>query len=158
MTNLCDHRLLDIKFNILYVTSRWHRCDFFFSLPIVAFAVPPSFVDVPLDQTVRENDETSFYCSATGNPTPTITWLLDGMTVASGKTFKFVANRTQSGQYWCSVENGLNVRINASAQLDVQCKLKNMVFADRFPTCIYLTWTSLLRIRNSPNTRVCIGI
>ncbi|XP_020621934.1 hemicentin-1-like isoform X3 [Orbicella faveolata] len=81
---------------------------------------PPSFVDVPLDQTVRENDETSFYCSATGNPTPTITWLLDGMTVASGKTFKFVANRTQSGQYWCSVENGLNVRINASAQLDVQ--------------------------------------
>ena len=59
--------------------------------------------------------------------------------MASGKTFKFVANRTQSGQYWCSVENGLNVRINASAQLDVQCKLKNMVFADRFPNCIYLT-------------------
>ena len=44
--------------------------------------------------------------------------------MASGKTFKFVANRTQSGQYWCSVENGLNVTINASAQLDVQCKLK----------------------------------
>ena len=105
-----------------------------FSPPIVAFAVSPSFVDVPLDQTVRENDEIIFYCSATGNPTPTITWLLDGKTVASGKTFKFVANRTQSGQYWCSAENGLNVRINASAELDVQCKLKNMFLLTGFPT------------------------
>ena len=94
------------------------------SPPIVAFVVPPSFVDVPLNQTVRENDETTLYCSATGNPTPTITWLVDGEILASGNAFKFVANRTHSGQYWCSVENGLNVRINASAQLDVQCKLK----------------------------------
>ena len=129
-----------------------------FSPPIVAFVVPPSFVDLPLDQTVRENDETTLYCSATGNPTPTITWLVDGKTVASGNAFKFVANRTHSGQYWCSVENGLNVRINASAQLDVQCKLKNMVCADRFPNCRCLTLTALLRIHNSPNTRVCIGI
>ena len=83
-----------------------------------------------MDQTVRENEETTFYCSATGNPTPKVTWLLDGKTVASGETFKFVANRTQSGQYWCSVENGLNAMINASAQLDVQCKFKNVVFAD----------------------------
>ena len=92
-----------------------------------------------MDQTVTENDETSFHCSATGNPTPKITWLLDGHTVASGETFKFVANRTQSGQYWCLVENGLNVTINASAQLDVQCELKNVVFNLRFPNCIHLT-------------------
>ena len=109
-----------------------------FSPPTVAFVVPPSFVDVPLNQTVRENDETTLYCSATGNPTPKITWLVDGKTVASGNTYKFVANRTQSGQYWCSVENGLNVRINASAQLDVQCKLKNVVCVHGFLNCSYL--------------------
>ena len=92
-----------------------------------------------MDQTVIENDETTFHCSATGNPAPKITWLLDGQTVASGGTFKFVANRTQSGQYWCSVENGLNVTVNASAQLDVQCELKNVVFNYRFHNFIYLT-------------------
>ena len=36
----------------------------------------------------------------------------------------FEAKRNQSGNYWCLAENGLNVTVNASASLDVQCELK----------------------------------
>ncbi|RMX60520.1 hypothetical protein pdam_00001439 [Pocillopora damicornis] len=81
---------------------------------------PPSFTSKPVDQTVKEGDETTLRCTATGNPTPNITWIKDGMAVAFGETFKFSANRTKSGTYWCSVENGLNVAVNTSASLDVQ--------------------------------------
>ena len=37
--------------------------------------------------------------------------------------------RTHSGKYWCSAENGLNSTVNASANLDVKCKLNKFVFA-----------------------------
>ena len=87
----------------------------------IYFAVPPSFTSKPVDQTVKEGDETTLHCTATGNPTPNITWIKDGMAVAFGETFKFSANRTKSGTYWCSVENGLNVAVNTSVSLDVQC-------------------------------------
>ena len=42
--------------------------------------------------------------------------------MAKGETLSFEANRNQSGNYWCSVENGLGVTENASAHLNVQCK------------------------------------
>ena len=93
----------------------------------MSFPVPPSFTSKPGNQTVKEGDETTFHCTATGNPTPTITWLKDGKTVASGDPFEFTANRNQSGKYWCSAENGLDVYINSSVYLDVQCKYKNII-------------------------------
>jgi len=82
----------------------------------------PSFSIVPVNQTVKEADTAIFHCTATGNPTPKITWLKDGTTVATGSTLSFEANRTHSGKYWCLAENGLKTAINASAYLDVQCK------------------------------------
>ena len=42
--------------------------------------------------------------------------------MAHGETLTFKTNRTQSGKYWCSAENGLNSTVNASASLDVLCK------------------------------------
>ena len=85
-------------------------------------AVPPSFTIVPSDQTVKEGDETTFHCTATGNPTPKITWSKDGKTVASSDTLEFAANRNHSGEYWCSAQNGIKASVNASARLNVQCK------------------------------------
>lgn len=63
----------------------------------------------------------TFKCSATGNPLPKVTWIKDGITVASGDTLSFLAYRNKSGQYWCSADNGLGQK-NSSAHLYVHCK------------------------------------
>ena len=39
-----------------------------------------------------------------------------------GDTLSIESNRSHSGKYWCLAENGLNVTVNASANLDVLCK------------------------------------
>ena len=92
------------------------------SKTLSSVTVPPSFTTTPRDQTVKEGDETTFHCNATGNPSPKIAWIKDGKTVAQGDTLSFKANRNHSGKYWCLAENGLDVNINASALVDVQCK------------------------------------
>ena len=85
--------------------------------------VPLSFTTTPVNQTVQEGDEVMFHCRATGNPTPTITWFKDGKTMGQGDALNFKVNRNHTGKYWCTADNGLDVNINASALLDVQCKL-----------------------------------
>jgi len=72
-----------------------------------------------------ENEEVTFHCTATGNPTPDITWLKDGKTVGMGDTLSFKAKSEKSGKYWCSADNGLDTTVNTSASLDVQCKYDN---------------------------------
>lgn len=72
----------------------------------------------------------SFRCKATGNPTPMISWIKDGKTVAEGDTLSFKTNKTQSGEYWCTAANGMKATVNASANLDVQCKYNISVPAD----------------------------
>ena len=42
--------------------------------------------------------------------------------MAEGNKLSFETIRNQSGNYWCLAENGLNSTVNASANLDVQCK------------------------------------
>ena len=88
------------------------------------FSVPPSFTTIPINQTVNEDDQTIFHCAATGNPTPRITWYKDGIIVGEGDPLGFDTKRNDSGEYWCSAENGLDVYINTSVYLDVQCKWK----------------------------------
>ncbi|XP_078342486.1 fibronectin type III domain-containing protein-like isoform X2 [Oculina patagonica] len=80
----------------------------------------PIFTKRPTDRTVKEGEEATFYCTATGNPTPKLTWLKDGKTVGAGETLKVVAYKNNSGNYWCSADNGLGLAINISAYLNVQ--------------------------------------
>lgn len=86
------------------------------------FTVQPSFTTEPSNQTIVENEEVTLHCMATGNPIPEIAWIKDGKTVAQGDKLSFKANRSHSGEYWCKAGNGLDISINASAYLDVQCK------------------------------------
>jgi len=92
-------------------------------------SVAPSLITTPADQTVLESATATFHCNASGNPAPKITWIKDGETVGQGDTLMFETNRNHSGKYWCSAENGLNSTVNASANLDVKCKLNNVDFA-----------------------------
>ena len=69
----------------------------------------------------------TFHCTATGNPTPKITWIKDGKTVDTGDKLTFNALRRHTGRYWCYAENGLEVTVNASAYLDVQCEYGRIV-------------------------------
>lgn len=42
--------------------------------------------------------------------------------MATGDKLIFEADRDDSGKYWCSADNGLSAAVNASGDLDVQCK------------------------------------
>ena len=86
--------------------------------------VPPSFTKRPSNQTVVEGTNVTFLCTATGNPTPTVTWMKDGSSVAEGETLGFETSRNDSGKYWCLAKNGLGEAINTTVYLDVQCKFK----------------------------------
>lgn len=80
----------------------------------------------------------TFHCEATGNPTPEITWTKNGKTVGEGNKLSFEANKNQSGEYWCSAENGLETKINTSASLDVQCKCQSIIQITVFGVTSYL--------------------
>ena len=84
--------------------------------------VPPSLTTKPSDQTVIENQEVTFKCIVTGNPTPDIKWIKDGKTVGIGEILNLEGKQSDSGKYVCTAENGLEVAVNTSAYLDVQCK------------------------------------
>ena len=77
-----------------------------------------------------ENKEFTFNCTASGNPTPKITWIKDGETVAEGDKLNRKAHRSHTGRYWCLAENGLEVSANASAYLDVKCKYGSNVVSE----------------------------
>lgn len=87
-------------------------------------AVRPSFITKPQNRTVVEKETVTFHCKASGNPVPSITWVKDSKTVGTGNILRFQTTRYQSGRYWCLAENGLNVTIKASADLNVQCEYK----------------------------------
>ena len=105
--------------------SRLYSCCRLILFECLFVTVPPSLTTTPTDQTVIEGTTATLHCTATGNPTPKITWTKDGITVGSGDMLSFEANRNRSGTYWCSADNGLNPSVNESAYLDVQCKYGN---------------------------------
>ena len=113
-----------IKLGIGIESTAWrYNCPFCF---LFSYSVEPSLITTADNQTVIEGTKVTFYCNASGNPSPKITWSKDGKILTEGETLSFEANRNQSGEYWCSAENGLSVTVNASAHLDVQCKYSLM--------------------------------
>lgn len=100
----------------------------------------PSVVISPNHQTVRENRNVLFQCSATGNPRPTVTWYRsnapslpshfryehDGRLVGTRVTL------SDAGKYICGAKNLLGSATNQSALLTVEGKYLSNTFRGSF--------------------------
>ena len=94
----------------------------------------PEISEHPQNQIVLEGLNVSFLCNASGNPTPTFSWTINGFpvnaTVDSRISFSAdnkqltitTVKRTDGGEYKCLASNSVNTVISTAASLIVQCK------------------------------------
>ena len=99
------------------------------------FSDKPGFTAYPQNQTVREGDTVTLFCNATGNPKPSISWTIDGLTMninvhpriglsSDNKqlTVRNV-NRTDSHhKYRCLATNSIGTITSYATSLTVQCE------------------------------------
>ena len=74
---------------------------------------------------VTEGDNVTFYCNATGNPVPNITWTRAHSSAVLSSNNELIVEavkRNASGSYICHAFNGFGA-YNTSCNVDVQCKL-----------------------------------
>ena len=87
----------------------------------------PSFTRRPINQTANEGGRVTFYCSATGSPSPTVTWSkLGGIIPADrqqepspGSLRIINLQPSDDGTYVCTAQNFLG-KITAHAFLRIQ--------------------------------------
>ena len=87
-------------------------------------AVAPTLAIQQCSSPVTEGDNGTFYCNATGNPAPNITWIRasTGATLSSKEVLVIEAiKRNESGSYVCRASNGIGTH-NTSCAVDVHCK------------------------------------
>ena len=94
----------------------------------------PEISEHPQNQIVLEGLNVSFLCNASGNPTPTFSWTINGSPVntTSNPRITFSAynkqltittvKRTDGGEYKCLASNSVNTVNSTAASLIVQCK------------------------------------
>lgn len=66
-----------------------------------------------------EGEEVIFYCVVKGNLMFRIIWIKDGNILVLGNIFKFIVCKNDFGEYFCLVENGVELVINVSVYFDV---------------------------------------
>ena len=92
---------------------------------------PPSIIRSPTNVTVNRGDSVMLQCEFQGIPTPTVTWLHNNRAVASSKysvDASGLSNLTlsniaisDSGKYWCQVENTFMAIDSSAAFVTVYC-------------------------------------
>lgn len=74
----------------------------------VTTEVAPAITEQPMSTTGRVGEAINLTCTATGIPTPTITWFRDGSTI-EGAVFQFLyfpsVKPENRGYYYCTAEN-----------------------------------------------------
>ena len=88
----------------------------------------PQVIISPNTQTVTENQTATFYCSASGNPKPTVSWskvnssLKERQMINGGRLQVIRSTFNDSGDFMCTAVNILG-RAEATANLVVEGKL-----------------------------------
>ena len=103
------------------------------TIDIVSFSDKPAFAAHPHNKTVREGDNVTLFCYATGHPKPSISWTIDGLTVnvtvhprisftADNKqlTVKNVTRTDSHHKYRCQANNSIGTIPSYAASLTVQ--------------------------------------
>ena len=130
MSSLKTESILEVKGKSSQDTySRTNTVDFF------PFSDKPAFATHPQSQTVREGDNVTLFCNATGNPKPTISWTIDGLTVnitvhprisftADNKqlTVRNVRRTDSNHQYRCQGNNSVETITSDAFTLNVLCE------------------------------------
>ena len=93
------------------------------------------FTVLPQDETVAEDSiNVTFKCSASSNPSPTLSWLKDGIAINQNYTGILLSDdnqiitigkvqRSDAGVYVCNATNKI-ASVSVSAYLNVQCEYK----------------------------------
>lgn len=83
------------------------------------FAVPPGIDSAPKDEKVLEGDSRNWFCNATGNPRPNITWTKEGeISVLSTSETLELTKPGRDYTYICTATNDLGYdKRNASIQI-----------------------------------------
>ena len=90
---------------------------------------PPEFINVSANQTVVEGGPSiTLHCIAIGEPPPSITWtrVFDNSShsdvLFTGEQFALDNNRSSTGTYRCTADNGIRTAPNRTIAVDVACK------------------------------------
>lgn len=107
----------------------------FLTSHFILVAAHPAFVDLFADQYVQIGQKTSIKCNAAGNPTPNVSWTLDGQSLPRdnelkegsfmnglGEVISYVnissVDIKYGGEYTCKVSNEVGT-ISHSSKLNV---------------------------------------
>lgn len=86
-------------------------------------AVQPKSVIHECNSQVIEDKRVTFYCNATGNPSPEVAWIRSGEVLVKDSAYVISAiNRSQKGIYECMAWNGIGDNSTSNCTVDVQCK------------------------------------
>jgi len=113
------------------------------------FSEKPAITVHPQGDILKEGENVTLSCNATGNPAPTISWTRDGSPLNASGKISFSENkklltitnvsRTDSGEYRCGAENRVGSDTSDAATLDVQCKTS--IFVDSY---VILTFKKMI--------------
>ena len=103
----------------------------------------PEITAHPRSDAETEGNNVTLSCNATGNPVPTISWIMYGSPVNTTINTRISfsednkqltiadVNRTDSGEYQCVASNFLGNATSNDATLDIQCNVLRNSFPCR---------------------------
>ena len=98
------------------------------------FTEKPSITVQPRGVTIREGEDITLSCNASGNPAPTISWTRNGspLDTSNNSRISFSVNnkqltitngsRTDRGEYRCVAKNRVGNATSNASTVNVQCK------------------------------------